>query len=126
VAHHRLKRTPRSLSQERFEDNPAWEKLHRTFHRILVSPCGSRPLVTFCDQLADQLYRYRRLSIVKAYPSRPVAEEHQAILDAVLARDADQATTLLAAHFTATAEVLLEDRVVFPEVPIAIVRTEGD
>ncbi len=126
VAHHRLKRTPRSLSQERFEDNPEWEKLHRAFHRTLISQCGSRPLVSFCDQLADQLYRYRRLSIGKAFPSRRVADEHQAILDAVLAHDAEQASRLLAAHFNATAEVLLEDREVFPEAVLVEVAARDD
>jgi DNA-binding GntR family transcriptional regulator len=124
VAHHRLGRTPRSLSTERFEDNPEWERLHRIFHRTLISQCGSRPLVAFCDQLADQLYRYRRLSIVKAFPSRQVTDEHRAILDAVLGRGVEQATLLLAAHYTATADVLLEDTVVFPQTPHALEHTE--
>jgi DNA-binding GntR family transcriptional regulator len=120
VAHHRLSRTPRSLSTERFEDNPEWEKLHRIFHRTLISQCGSRPLLAFCDQLADQLYRYRRLSILKAFPSRHVADEHRAILDAVLSRDTERAGSLLTAHYAATADVLLEDSVAFPETPLVL------
>jgi DNA-binding GntR family transcriptional regulator len=117
VAHHRLSRAPRSLSAERFEDNPEWERLHRTFHRTLIGQCGSRSLVGFCDQLADQLYRYRRLSIRKAFPTRHVADEHQAILGAVLSGDADKAADLLSSHFAATAEVLLRDDSVFPGAP---------
>ena len=48
LAHHRLAKTPRSLSAERFEDNPEWEPLHRAFHRALIGGCGSRWLLGFC------------------------------------------------------------------------------
>lgn len=109
VAHHRLSRTPRSLNPDRFEDNPEWERLHRIFHRTLISQCGSSPLIGFCDQLADQLYRYRRLSIRRAFPARPVADEHLAIVTAVLDADADRAVDLLMRHYQQTADVILED-----------------
>jgi DNA-binding GntR family transcriptional regulator len=115
VAHHRLNRTPRSLNAEQFEDNPEWERYHRAYHRTLISQCGSKSLVGFCDQLADQLYRYRRLSIRKAFPSRHVADEHQAILNAVLSGDANKATDLLTSHFMSTAEVIREDKTIFPD-----------
>jgi DNA-binding GntR family transcriptional regulator len=84
LAEHRLSRTPRSLNTEHFEDNPEWERLHRIFHRTLIGNCGSQSLIAFCGQLADLLYRYRRLSIQKAFPSRHVTDEHQAIMSAVL------------------------------------------
>ncbi|MGC2454659.1 MAG: GntR family transcriptional regulator [Pseudolabrys sp.] len=116
VAHHRLSRTPRSLNAEQFEDNPEWERLHRIFHRTLIAQCGSRSLIAFCDQLADQLYRYRRLSIQKAFPGRHVADEHHAIVNAALSGDADKAAALLTDHFTATAEVILKDKTIFADV----------
>ena len=116
VAHHRLARTPRSLSQERFEDNPAWEQLHRIYHRTLIKPCGSKSLFAFCEQLADQLYRYRRLSIQKAFPSRHVSDEHLAILNAVLDKNAERAVSLLSGHYAATAEVIIKDEAIFPEL----------
>lgn len=116
VAHHRLSRTPRSLNAEQFEDNPQWERLHRIFHRTLIAQCGSSSLVAFCGQLADQLYRYRRLSIRKAFPGRHVADEHQEIVNAALSGDADRAATLLTAHFTGTAEVILKDTTIFADV----------
>ena len=115
VAHHRLSRAPRSLSVDHFEDNPEWERLHRSFHRTLISQCGSRSLVGFCDQLADQLYRYRQLSIRRAFLSRHVADEHQAIVDAVLQGDADRSVALLTAHYSGTAEVILKDASIFSD-----------
>jgi len=110
LAHHRLARTPRSLREDRFEDNPLWEPLHRAFHRALIGGCGSRWLLGFCDQLADQHHRYRRLSAPKAFArKRGVKGEHQALFDAAVAGDADQAVALLRAHFERTARVILGD-----------------
>ena len=106
---HRLLRTPRSATSTHYEENLAWEKVHRDFHRALLSPCGSRPLRAFCDQLADQLYRYRQLSVHKVYPLRDIDAEHQAILRAILANDGDGAVGALQAHYRATAQVILAD-----------------
>jgi DNA-binding GntR family transcriptional regulator len=116
LAQHRLSRSPRSLNAEHFEDNPEWERLHRAYHKTLIGNCGSQSLIAFCGQLADQLYRYRRLSIRKAFPSRHVADEHQAILDAVLSKDAEAAVALLVSHYDRTAEVILLDEQIFPEL----------
>ncbi len=118
LAHHRLARAPRSLREDRFEDNPAWEPLHRAFHRALISGCGSRWLLAFCEQLADQHHRYRRLSAPRAFHKRGVKGEHQALLDAALAGDADKAVALLKAHFERTAKVILDDRALF-KAPLA-------
>jgi DNA-binding GntR family transcriptional regulator len=116
LAQHRLGRTPRSLNQTEFEDNPEWERLHRTYHRTLIGNCGSTSLIAFCGQLADQLYRYRRLSIRKAFPSRHVGDEHLAITNAVMSGNADEATNLLTAHYRKTADVILQDEAIFPEL----------
>jgi DNA-binding GntR family transcriptional regulator len=116
LAQHRLGRTPRSLNQTEFEDNPEWERLHRIYHRTLIGHCGSASLIAFCGQLADQLYRYRRLSIRKAFPSRHVGDEHLAITNAVMSGNADEAVKLLTAHYRKTADVILQDEAIFPEL----------
>jgi DNA-binding GntR family transcriptional regulator len=116
LAQHRLSRAPRSLNATAFEDNPEWERLHRVFHRTLIGNCGSQSLIGFCAQLADQLYRYRRLSIRKAFPSRPVGDEHAEIADAVLRGDVELAVKLLTAHYQKTADVILLDETIFPEL----------
>jgi DNA-binding GntR family transcriptional regulator len=109
LAHHRLARTPRSLSDERFEDNPDWEPLHRAFHRSLVAGCGSRWLLNFCDQLADQHQRYRRLSAPRAFAKRGVKSEHQQLMEAAITGRADEAVVLLRAHYQRTAKIILDD-----------------
>ncbi len=117
LAHHRLAKTPRSLSSERFEDNPVWEPLHRAFHRALIGGCGSRWLLGFCDQLADQHHRYRRLSAPRAFAKRGVKAEHQQLLEAAIHGDADQAVSLLRAHFERTAKIIRDDRGLFTPRP---------
>lgn len=109
LAHHRLARTPRSLSDSRFEDNPEWEPLHRAFHRALIAGCGSRWLLSFCDQLADQHHRYRRLAAPRAFAKRGVKAEHQALMQAAIDGRADDAVALLRAHFERTARVICDD-----------------
>jgi len=126
LAHHRLLRMSRSLSAERFEDNPEWERLHRAFHRALIGQCGSPFLIDFCRQMADLLYRYRKISISKAFRWREVAEEHRAILESVLSGDRERAVALLTRHYTLTAEIILSDPVVFPEAGTASDPAAGD
>ena len=109
IAHHRLARTPRSLSESRFEDNPQWEPLHRAFHRALIGGCGSRWLLAFCEQLADQHHRYRRLSAPRAFAKRGVKTEHQQLLQAAVEGRADDAVALLRAHFERTAKIISDD-----------------
>lgn len=106
LAHHRLARTPRSLSPDRFEDNPEWEPLHREFHRALIGGCRSRWLIAFCDQLADQHYRYRRLSAVRAFSKRSSQHEHGELFAAAVDGRADDAVALLGAHFQRTAQFI--------------------
>lgn len=109
LACHRLSKTPRSLRLDHFEANPDWEQRHRAFHRALIAGCGSRWLIGFCEQLADQLYRYRQLSVQKTFPDRPVQDEHDTLLEAITAGNADLAVSLLTEHYQKTARIVLED-----------------
>lgn len=109
LAHHRLAKSPRSLASDHFEDNPEWEPLHRAFHRALIGGCGSRWLLSFCDQLADQHHRYRRLSAPRAFAKRGVKNEHQQLLEAALDGRADDAVRLLRSHFERTAKIIRDD-----------------
>lgn len=102
LANYRLSRIPRSQASDHFVANAEWEAAHKQFHMTLIAECGSSMLLKFCDQLYDQNVRYRQLSGTQAYPKRDVAEEHSAICDAVLARDADLASRRLIEHYQQT------------------------
>jgi DNA-binding GntR family transcriptional regulator len=107
IAYHRLSRTPRSISSDRYKANPAWEPLHREFHRALISACGSRWMLNFCMQLADQSYRYRQVAFTHAFPLGNDTDRHRAIMQAAIDGDADKAVQLLRAHLGFTARTVI-------------------
>jgi len=106
LANYRLSRIPRSETDDHFVANAEWEVHHKRFHMTLISQCGSTMLLKFCDQLYDQNIRYRQFSGKTSYPSRDVAEEHNAVCDAILAHDADLAVELLVKHYNRTSKFL--------------------
>jgi len=106
---YRLAHTARSTSDEKFVANEEWEVLHKAFHMSLISACGSEILLKICNQLYDQNTRYRHLTGPSAYPSREVKDEHGALSEAVLARETEEAVTLLTSHYQKTAGFLREN-----------------
>lgn len=106
VSHHRLARTPRSADPGRFISNPEWEAHHRAFHLALLSGCGAQALLAFCADLQDRALRFRYLSNQVAWPQRDVGAEHKAICEATIGRNADEACTLLEAHYRRTGHFL--------------------
>jgi DNA-binding GntR family transcriptional regulator len=105
LAFHRLTRTPRSITDESYEENPTWERLHRAFHLTLLEGCGSPLLLGFCEQLYDHAYRYRQLVARKAYKHRNEMDEHRAVFDAVMDDRLGDAQRLLAEHYRRTASI---------------------
>lgn len=98
---HRLKKFEVARSEGlNMED---WEQRHREFHLALVGACNSPLLLQFCVTLRDLNDRYRRLFLANYTLDRDVANEHQAIADAALARDAGKASQLLGEHIQRTA-----------------------
>lgn len=107
IASHRLLRVPRSLKTGTYESNPEWERRHVLFHQALLSACGSRPLLAFCDQLQQLSFRYRQLAAAKSYPRHDEKGEHEAVVKATLARDVELAPRLLTDHYRHTTAVIL-------------------
>jgi DNA-binding GntR family transcriptional regulator len=109
LAHHRLKRTPRKANAPASE-NAEWEAAHKHFHLSLISACGSSLLLGFCERLYDFNIRYRNIAgqtrTGPASNGRSVADEHQGIFDAAIARDADHAVELLLSHYRNTGKEL--------------------
>jgi GntR family carbon starvation induced transcriptional regulator len=106
LALHRLSRTPRSLEATTFQENPAWEAVHRAFHMALLATCPSGYLRNFCAQLSDHATRYRRLAMNAVFPARDIGAEHRAIADAALSADADTAVDVLTTHYRRTASIV--------------------
>ncbi|MBO6782969.1 MAG: FCD domain-containing protein [Alphaproteobacteria bacterium] len=107
VAFHRLSKVPRSAAEDGFEFNPEWEELHHAFHTAILAGCGSPRIQTYCELLADQAKRYRQLAATISYPHRNERDEHQDIMDAVIARDVERAVALHHAHLKKTNDIIV-------------------
>lgn len=108
AAFHRLSRTALPQDASAVDDASLWEARHRSFHQALVAACGSPWLMRLHGQLVDQSERYRKIRILRhtqrGADVRDVNAEHQALMEAVLRRDAALAVQLMSQHLAATAQ----------------------
>jgi GntR family transcriptional regulator, carbon starvation induced regulator len=120
IAAHRLSRVPREGPEGHASFNPEWEERHRAFHLALIAACGSRWLIDFYSMLMDRNTRYRYLALADGSEPRDVEAEHRAIVDAVLARDADRAVAAADAHLHKTADSVAARELEMPGIaPVA-------
>ncbi|WP_270933120.1 FCD domain-containing protein [Falsiroseomonas oryzae] len=117
LAFHRLAKIERLSREERKQRSSEWVAAHRDFHRALVAACPSRWLLRLRAQLYDHMERYRLIS-QRHRPLGPAKRaEHEAIRDAAVARKAELAGELLAAHLRETTETVLRHAPQFMPAP---------
>jgi DNA-binding GntR family transcriptional regulator len=105
-AFHRLSHVDAPTSPEK---HAAWALAHQQFHEALVLGCASPWLMRLCALLYDKSERYRNLA--ERQPDsqrRDIQVEHKAIMDAVMAHDANRACTLLEEHFWETTDIIMK------------------
>jgi len=100
AAFHRLTKAEEKLGEP--DAREEWEERNRVFHEVLISACPSRWIKHFLSILYHQAERYRRLSLALRPIPRDVHAEHQELLDATLARDAERATAAMSEHILMT------------------------
>ncbi|EAS49511.1 putative transcriptional regulator, GntR family [Aurantimonas manganoxydans SI85-9A1] len=108
AAAYRLGKLDDRIMSDNHETLSEWETANRDFHYATVSACGSKWLLHVRSLLHDQCERYRRASVDLKRHERDLAEEHRQIAAAVLERDADRASDLVAAHFERTTRFLVQ------------------
>jgi DNA-binding GntR family transcriptional regulator len=110
AAHHALAATPDAT--DRGELSFAWLTRHAAFHEALCAGCTSRWLLDLRAQLfaASELYRFwiaeMHVEIGPQRFSKVIGQEHKALLDAALGRDAEAAAELIANHLQTTCDVI--------------------
>lgn len=119
VAHYRLSRTPRVPPDVSRAANAEYEQCHKNLHLSLVAACNSNTLLRLWNQLYNESNRYRYIARMSPYGRPNVNEEHARIVEAVLARDGDQAVKLIVAHYTRTGEFLTGADAANPEAATA-------
>ncbi|MGJ8609500.1 MAG: GntR family transcriptional regulator [Octadecabacter sp.] len=100
----RISRLQRPSELTAVDEIDAWNAQHRTFHTSLIAACGSSRILQYCEQLFDEIERYRRLGLRSGLERGHVSDEHREIAEAAVARDGTLAVRLLNEHFTRTVE----------------------
>jgi DNA-binding GntR family transcriptional regulator len=109
AAHHRLAGQPMILPGPPMRRNEEWARAHLEFHHTLIKACGNVVLLDICTRLSDAAELYRAWSGPGGEERhRDVAGEHQGLVDAALAHDADLAVARFEAHVNRTKEILME------------------
>ena len=94
-AHHKLSSTER-LMESGIGELEQWKRYDGEFHQALISNCGSQVLMQTHALIFDKYFRYQMIAF--SYRGREPSEQHRALLDCALSRDADRAETVLRAH----------------------------
>lgn len=102
AAFHRLSMVEKRLGSGPVALNDDWAERHKHFHFTLFSASPSALLLSMTDSLFDRAERYRRFSAQHRQTERHKSNEHQLLMDAVLARDKDRAVSLLRQHIEHT------------------------
>lgn len=110
AAHHVLTRTPPTPPNKERPDDPdyqdRWGAAHQAFHESLFAACGNERLLGVVRVFAEEASLYRRWSVSLGGGNPDSAAEHQALLDACLAREPDVAGAVLRKHISHTREML--------------------
>lgn len=105
LALHYLSRTSRDAPPDE-TGGPPWQERHKDFHIALVAGCGSSWMRRISAQLFDAAERYRLLAI-RWIPERNERDEHCALVDACMAKDAVRALELLKSHYGQTYDAIV-------------------
>lgn len=93
---HRLNRTDRIPGDA--DSLAAWEAANNAFHLALIQRCDMPLLLKMHHALVSMHDRYRHIYLRAAGVQREVIDEHAAIAEAAVAREADRAAALLTGH----------------------------
>lgn len=108
AAHHLLEGTP-VMDADRLNEDLV--RAHADFHLALVSGCGNQRMMDIVSRLRDEADLYLRWYLDADQIGRRrerIAREDRELLDAVLARDADRAETLLREHIQHTTDTNID------------------
>nr|WP_299379626.1 DNA-binding transcriptional regulator CsiR [uncultured Halomonas sp.] len=89
-----------------------WDRRHQAFHGAITAGCGSRHLLQAREGLLDQVERYRHLWLCETVFSSEALEhkrqEHAALVEALLARDAPRASRMILEHLMTPVPIIRE------------------
>jgi DNA-binding GntR family transcriptional regulator len=108
AAHHRLSRMEARMVGGDHTASEDWKRYDRAFHRTLISACGSGEMMAAYDRIFDRFLRYQVLLVV--FRGQVAAEEHDALKECALDRDADRGRRILERHVGACIDYTVQNR----------------
>ncbi len=96
AAHYKLHQMEKRMATGDESEKETWKRFDWEFHLALIQACDSQNLLDLHAIIYDKYLRYQML--VLTYRGQVAVEEHKAIFDAALARDAELAGRLLEQH----------------------------
>lgn len=96
AAHHKLASIERRLIAGAPADRIEWKRYDSGFHHALIMGCGSAELLAVHRLVFDKYLRYQMVYLT--FRGQIAADEHQALLEAALARDIVRAQAVLVRH----------------------------
>jgi GntR family carbon starvation induced transcriptional regulator len=105
AAHHKLAATEKRLldGQERHTVN--WVRYDFAFHNALISACGSQVLLDLHAAIFDRFLRYHMLAA--SFRGAGVVDDHRALFEMALKRQAEETLAMLAGHVNRGVEHVL-------------------
>jgi DNA-binding GntR family transcriptional regulator len=85
------------------QDIPKASQINRRFHELLIEKSGNQWLKSILANLDDHLQRYRMLSYFQEGRLEKSIQEHQRVLDAILAEQPHKAEAGMKAHLLSVA-----------------------
>lgn len=103
-----LRRAQERMRAMSTDDPPAMAASNRDFHRLVWRASRNESLIDLLERLNLHLGRYPETTLT--YPGRWVVslDEHDRLVDAIEARDAQRAHDVATAHFTAARDIRLK------------------
>ena len=109
--HHRTEWVPENA------DTAQWKRYDREFHQALIAACGSVVLLETYAAVYDCFLRYQMVAVV--FRGAVAAEQHAALLDCAIARDAPRAQAILRDHVEGCIEDVVRRGALTPFAPRA-------
>jgi DNA-binding GntR family transcriptional regulator len=106
AAHHKLATLERRLLAGEPADAAQWKRYDREFHQALIAASGSETLLETYAAAYDHFLRYQMVAVV--FRGAVAAQQHAALLDAALSRDASGAQRILREHVEGCVEHVVQ------------------
>lgn len=117
AAHYKLAAMERRLLAGENADTAQWKRYDREFHQALIAACGSVVLLETYAAVYDCFLRYQMVAVV--FRGAVAAEQHAALLDCAIARDAPRAQAILRDHVEGCIEDVVRRGALTPFAPRA-------